>query len=223
VVAVGAGGLAGLMSSRDSLAAAAAQPDALSAVISAEIKAAIKEMTQRPGPGARRFAGALRVFAANARAHGVDASVAEQYRNLVKAQGRDAVLLSEPDWTTVREQARQLGIERFTPSPVNMAARSKALDALLAGQFTAFLAQAADEVDAVSHRLDERAVPGLRPVVYGDAACIRTMQMEGWADTAMKITCAAAGIFVIEFPVCAEAIGVFIGIWSVNEYNGCHG
>lgn len=202
-------------------APAAAASDELSVVIGEEIRKAVKEMTQRPGPGARRFAGALRMFAANGRAHHMDEGVANYFKSLVKAQGREAVLAVEPDWTMLQAEARALGIERVTPMAIDMPARVRALDTMLAGKFTAFLDHTALEVDAKSKHLDEREVPGVKPIIYRDAACIRTMEMENYAQWTVKVTC-ALGWVVYEVPVCAAAVGAWAGIWLVNEMDGCH-
>ncbi len=227
VMAAGAAGTVGWFRGWDTLdaagpaAAAPTAPDELTIVIGDEVRHAVREMTQRPGPGARRFAGALRMYAANGRAHGMDQGVANYYRTLVKTQGRDAVLSIEPDWKMLQAEARALGIDRVAPMAIDMPSRARALDAMLAGKFTAFLDRAAVEVDARSQRLDERGVPGVRAIVYRDAACIRTMEMENWAQWGVKVTC-AFGWVVYDVPVCAAAVGTWAGIWLVNELEGCH-
>ena len=227
VVAAGAAGTVGWFRGWDGVDAAAttaaAPPaaDELTVVIGDEIRQAVREMTQRPGPGARRFAGALRMYAANGRAHGMDQSVANYYRSLVKAQGRDAVLAIEPDWAMLKAEARALGIDRVTPMAIDMPSRARALDAMLAGKFTAFLDHAAVEVAAKGKHLDERGVPGVRPIVYRDAACIRTMEMENWAQWGVKVAC-ALGWVAFDVPVCAAAVGIWAGVWLANELDGCH-
>lgn len=230
VVAAGAAGTVGWFRGWDTADAAGAAgaagaaptaPDELTVVIGEEIRHAVREMTQRPGPGARRFAGALRMYAANGRAHGLDQGVADYYRTLVKTQGRDAVLSIEPDWAMLQAEARALGIDRVTPMAIDMPSRARALDAMLAGKYTAFLDRTALEVDARSKHLDERGVPGVRPIVYSDAACIRTMEMENWAQWGVKVVC-AFGWVVYDVPACAAAVGAWAGVWLVNELEGCH-
>lgn len=222
VFTVGAGGVIGAFRGWGGVEAAERRPNALAGAINQEIREGVREMTRRPGPGARRFAGGLRVFAANAQAQGLDEKVAEYYGNLVQQQGRDALVFSEPNWAAVADEARLLGIDRFTPPTFDPKLRAESVDAMLAGQFTSVLAQAATQLEAMSLRMDRRGVPGIRGVVFGGAACIRTMEMENWASTAMKITCAATGLFFIEAPICAEATGIFLGIWLANELEGCH-
>ena len=227
VMAAGTAGAVGWFRGWDAIdaaappAPAAAASDELTVVIGEELRQAVREMTQRPGPGARRFAGALRMYAANGRAHGMDQGVANYYRSLVRAQGRDAVLAIEPDWAMLQAEARALGIDRVTPAAIDMPSRARALDAMLAGKFTAFLDRAAVEADAKSKHLDERGVPGVRPIVYRDAACIRTREMENWAQWAVKVSC-ALGWVVADVPVCAAAVGAWAGVWLVNEMDGCH-
>ena len=222
VLAAGAAGAAGWIGGVEPLEAAGKAPDDLTRVIGEEIRQSVREMSKRPGPGARRFAGALKMYAANGRSRRMDDEVAKYYRQRVATEGRDAVLIEEPDWAFVQAEVRNLGIDRITPTPIDMASRSRALDAMLAGKFTAFLDHVAKDVDSRSLRMDERGVPGVRPVIYRDAACIATMEMENWASWCIRISCATSVVFWGDVPVCAAAIGVWAGIWLANQSDGCH-
>ena len=226
VLAVGAAGAAGFFGGAAPAAAAAAAGksggDELSTVILSELHQGVREMVVRPGPGARRFAGALRTYAAHGRARGLDQAVAKYYRDLVAVQGRDAVLLAEPDWGYIRAEAQKLGVDNITPTPIDMAARGRALDAVLAGKYTAFLDVVAKDCDTRSRRLDERNVQGLRPIVDYDGPCIATMEMENWASIVSRFVCATSFVIWGDVPVCAAATGAWIGVWVVNQASGCH-
>lgn len=228
VVAASAAGLAGVLGGSSVVSAAArkgvpAQDNLLGPVIADEITKSVRELTRHPGPGARRFAGALRLHAAHARAQGVDEWMAEDFASQVRAQGRDSVLMLEPDLAVVRAQARQLGIEHYTPSPIDSVANVAVLNGLLAGQYSNFLRKAASRLDEASTRFETRNTPGLRPVIYDDAACIRTMEMENWAWWAMKVTCAAAPFIPGDAPFCPVATAIYLGVWAANQIEGCHG
>jgi hypothetical protein len=229
VLAAGAAGAVGWLGGLEPLQAAAAAaapastPDDLTLVIGEEIRQSVREMTRRPGPGARRFAGALKVYAAHGRARRTDQAMANYYRQLVATEGRDAVLATDPDWRLLQAEARNLGIDRVTPTPMDMASRGRALDAMLSGKFTMFLDRVATEVDGKSHRMDERNVPGVRPIVYRDAGCIASMEMENWASWAIRLSCATSFMIWGDVPVCAVAVGVWAGVWLANEGDGCHG
>lgn len=226
VLAVGAAGAAGFFGSESRVAAAGAAPktgpDELSGIIVDEVHQGIREMVAHPGPGARRFAGALRTYAAHGRARGLDQGIAKYYRDLIATEGRDAVLIAEPDWAYIRAEARKLGVDDITPTPVDMAARGRALDAALAGKYTAFLDVVAKDCDTRSRRMDERNVQGLRPIFDRDGPCILTMEMENWASTFSKFACASSLVIWGDVPVCAASTGAWIGVWVVNQVNGCH-
>jgi len=226
VLAVGAASAAGFFGGESRVAAAGAAPrqggDELSGIIVDEVHQAVREMVRRPGPGARRFSGALRTYAAHGRARGLDQGISKYYRDLIGTQGRDVVLLAEPDWTYIRAEARKLGLDDVTPTPVDMAARGRALDAALSGKYTAFLDVVAKECDSRSHRLDERNVQGLRPIFDRDGPCIAMMEMENWASMFTRFACATSLVFWGDVPVCAAATGAWIGIWVVNQESGCH-
>lgn len=226
ILAVGGASAVGLLSGELPIAAAGApakaSADELSNIIVDEVHQGVREMAVRPGPGARRFAGALRMYAAHGRAKGLDQGMAKYYRDLVAAQGRDAVLLAEPDWAYIRAEARKVGLDDITPTPVDLAARGRALDAVLAGKYTAFLDVVAKDCDTRSHKLDERNVQGLRPIFDRDGPCIVTMEMENWAQMFTKVACMASIAVWGDAPVCAAATGAWLGIWIVNQESGCH-
>lgn len=228
VVAASAAGLAGVLGGASVLSAAprkgeAAPIDPLGPVITDEINNAVRELIRHPGPGGRRFAGALRLHAAHFRAQGGDERTAEYFASMVRTQGRDSVLMSEPDLATVRAQARQLGIDNYTPSPIDPVVNAAVLNGLLAGQYSTFLGKAAARVDEASTRFERRNTPGLRPVVYNEGPCIRTMEMENWAWWGMKLTCVAAPFIPVEAPLCATATAIYLGVWAANQIEGCHG
>lgn len=228
VAAAGAAGLTGLLGGSSVLSAAAkkgeaAPSDQLGPVIADEINNSVRDLIRYPGPGARRFAGALRMHAAHFRSKGGDEQLAEYYASLVRAQGRDSVLMLEPDVAAIRATARQLGIDHYTPSPINPTANAAVLNGLLAGQYTNYLRKAASRLDESSTRFETRNTPGLRPVVYNEAPCIRTMEMEDWAWWGMKLTCAAAPFIPVDAPLCATATAIYLGVWAANQIEGCHG
>lgn len=228
VVAAGAAGLASVVSGSSVLSAAprrgqSAPNDPLGPVIADELENSVRELIRHPGPGGRRFAGALRVHAAHFRAQGGDDKLAEHFAAMVRTQGRDSVLMLEPDMAAVRSAARRLGIEHYTPSPIDPAVNAAALTGLLAGQYSKFIERSADKMDEASAKLEARNTPGLRPVIYYDADCIRYMEVESWAWWVMKVSCEAVPIFEGAGPACAAATVVYFGVWAVNQMEGCHG
>lgn len=226
VLAAGGAAAAGWMGGVAPVAAAGAAPptaaDEVGAVIADEVNESVREMVRRPGPGARRFGGSLRMYAAHGRSKGLDQRVAKYFRDRIRTEGRDAVLLGEPDWAYLQAEARRLGVDQLTPSPVDMAARKRALDAMLAGKYTAFLDAAAKEITRRSHDFDARNIQGLRPVLFADGPCIATMEMEGWAQMLTRVACTTSLVIWGDVPVCAVAIGAWVGIWIVNQESGCH-
>lgn len=228
VMAAGAAGLAGVVSGTSVLSAAArkgesAPNDPLAPVIAHELENSVRELIRHPGPGTRRFAGALRVHAAHFRAHGGDEKLAEYFAAMVRTQGRDSVLMMEPDATALRAAARRLGIEHFTPSPIDPAVNAAVLNGLLAGQYSNFVDRAATKMDEAGAKFEARNTPGLRPVIYYEADCIRYMELESWAWWSMKVSCASVAVFEPATAICAAAAVVYYGVWATNQIEGCHG
>ena len=111
----------------------------------------------RPGEAARRLAATARVLAAHQ--EGADAELQRRLQAAIRRDGREALLRAEPNPAMLAAEAREFGFERVPPAePFNLAARERALDALLKQGASPALRSAADALDRLARSLERGAV-----------------------------------------------------------------
>jgi hypothetical protein len=168
----------------------------------------------RQGEAARKLAATLRLVVAHGTATGLDAAIKSSLRAQIRSLGRDAVVTAEIPEAQLANELRQFGVAAPPRTPVDYAARNRALNDLLANGFTPRLQAAADFFDKVSAQLDETAV--LRPIALrkdsvncADIASVRN----GLADY-MSLVCAFAWMGPAAADLCMAAAGAWAGAYA---------
>jgi hypothetical protein len=113
------------------------------------------------GAHARALSSQLRMLAVYQRQQGIDNQARAAVKDLVKRDGRNALLYAEPDQDARRKTMQEYGFrpdERALNVPLNAthAQREAALDDLLAHGLTPAYDRLADTLDKLGERLDRR-------------------------------------------------------------------
>jgi hypothetical protein len=184
--------------------------DPVSAEALHQFKAAIRALSKSAkGEHARQAAAALRVIAANGRAHKLDAEFRRAVEREVKTYGRDNVLLRPFDRQQFAANAREFGV---VPAPelridVSLAERRQTLDALLAAGVTAHIEGAAAFFEAAGAELDAKGPLQRVQTKEEQIQMCRDLQtFINTAEGAMVIACVIGGPLS-----CAYFSGVYLG------------
>jgi len=160
-VTLGAGTAIGATLSSPSMAVTAAHGEG-SDIVHDELVRQLKDGVRalrgpRPGEAARRLAATARVLAAHQA--GGDADLQRRLQAAIRRDGREALLRAEADPAMLAAEAREFGFERVPPAePFDLAARERALDALLKHGASPALRSAADAFDRLARTLERGAV-----------------------------------------------------------------
>jgi len=160
-VTLGAGTAIGATLSSPSMAVTAAHGEG-SDIVHAELVRQLKDGVRalrgpRPGEAARRLAATARVLAAHQA--GGDADLQRRLQAAIRRDGRDALLRAEANPAMLAAEAREFGFDRVPPAePFDLAARERALDALLKNGASPALRSAADALDRLARTLERGAV-----------------------------------------------------------------
>ena len=156
-VTLGAGAAIGTTVSFPDARVAAAAGAAQSAVhdeLNRQIKAGVRALRgPRAGEAARALASTVRVLAAHCQETGIDASRQRALQKALQREGRDAVL--QHDGSAMFDaEARQFGAEKLPREPFNLAARTRALEAMQQRGASAALLDAAGALERLAPQLD---------------------------------------------------------------------
>lgn len=111
----------------------------------------------RPGEAARRLAATARLLAAHQA--GGDADLRRRLQAAIRRNGREALVRAEADPAMLAGEARAFGFDRVPPAePFDLAARERALDALLKHGASPALRSAADALERLAPTLERGAV-----------------------------------------------------------------
>jgi hypothetical protein len=112
------------------------------------------KMRTRPGEGTRQIASALRLRAAHGKAQKLDTQIAQSLRRAIRRNGRQALLLSQPDPEQFRSEMAAAGFPNAVLPPIDVAEREKLLTTLLSTGYTGVLAKLATQLEEQSEILD---------------------------------------------------------------------
>jgi hypothetical protein len=216
-VTAGAGTL--LVSGNAAFAQRSSPDDAaLIAELQRQAREGVKAMRLKPGEGVRRVALALRAYAAHGKGRQIDAAVAARLRAAIAVHGREAILLKEIDSGKINAEMRELGItQRYTPRPIDYAARERLLNDLLKGGFTSTVIRFADRLEADSIQLDRDGVRAV-PARYVDCYVFQRALDE--AETMIMIFCNPlfSGVWAA---TCVFWSSYAATIWAQMRWYGC--
>ncbi len=175
----------------------------------------------RRGEFARACAAQLRMLAVYGRATGLDARVKSGLAALVEREGRDNVLYAEVDRARMRAELKAYGVqspdERVldAPQPLDYAARSAIVDALMTAGPTAHWEKLAAMLELAAQDVDRRQRQGSVVLIsnqdpddaeYWRAYCATLLEYLKETQLLAALHCAAALIPVIGVafvPLCA--------------------
>jgi len=132
---------------------------ALDEELARQARQAVRDMATRPGEGIRRLAGTLRVKAALGASTSLDADVRALLRRELRREGRATLLARPLEPAQLADEMKQFGIAYpLVPGPIDIAARSDALDLVLNTGFGAFLTELATALEAQADAIDKSPI-----------------------------------------------------------------
>jgi hypothetical protein len=111
-------------------------------------------MRTRPGEGTRQIASALRLRAAHGKTQKLDAEIGQALRRAIRLNGRQALLLSQPDPEQFRAEMAAAGFPNAVLPVIDVVEREKLLTALLTTGYTGVLAKLATQLEEQAEVLD---------------------------------------------------------------------
>jgi hypothetical protein len=118
---------------------------------------AIRKGVGRQGEHARSIAASIRLLTA----HGFAAAADAQLRQLVKQEGREALLARQMDPARVAAELKAIGVTRLPPFSAGYSDHAQMLDATLTKGMTATLAALSAGFDRIAPVLDQHATTTL--------------------------------------------------------------
>jgi hypothetical protein len=195
-----------------------------------DMKGAVRGLSQAgSGEHTRRLASSLRVFAAWGASKQFDSRVKDTLRDVVKREGRDALLRRSVDPAMFKAESREFGFDGTSavpllmPQPVDFAARQRVVDDVLANGVTPRWRAVAATLDDAARGLDRIASArsaGVTLVAQTDPSICRMIQQElSYLNIQMVFWCAPWFYWVPE--PCGMATSAYLGVYAVSWWYGC--
>jgi hypothetical protein len=195
-----------------------------------DMKGAVRGLSQAgSGEHTRRLASSLRVFAAWGASKQFDSRVKDTLRDVVKREGRDALLRRSVDPAMFKAVSRAFGFDGpsagplLMPQPVDFAAGQRVVDDLLANGVTPRWRAVAATLDDAARGLDRIASArsaGVTLVSQIDPSICRMIQQElSYLNIQMVFWCAPWFYWVPE--PCGMATSAYLGVYAVSWWYGC--
>ena len=195
-----------------------------------DMNGAVRSLSQAgSGEHTRRLASSLRVFAAWGASTQFDSRVKETLRDVVRREGRDALLRRNLDAAMFKAEAREFGFDGTSavplpvPAPVDFATRQWVVDDLLANGVTPRWQAVAATLDDAARALDRVASArsaGVTLVAQVDPSVCRMIQQEmSYLNIQMVFWCAPWFYWVPE--PCGMTTSAYLGVAAVSWWYGC--
>jgi hypothetical protein len=175
-----------------------------------ETVTAIRKGRGRAGEHARRIAANIRLL--NAR--GVAAPADARLRQLLKQEGRDAVLAREMDPQMLAAELKAIGVERMPRFSATYADRALILDATATNGMAAILATLSARFDQIAPALDRQSYTAVSARQDGD-------ECWEWLNTLTNLDALAWEWCVLNPMLCSLFLAFFIAYASFMCSLGC--